>query len=318
MEMKLYKLFFPVLFIQLIFLSGESYSQQGLDIPVSYRIFNQFIFNPAIAGSKDFSSIDLLISNYGKSNSQIASGNLRLSKSGQEYLSSPSAAEFSNFGAGGYLLNYNDSISRNIVIGGTGSYHIRLDKEALSYLSFGITAKVLFNRYTDIAENNILPEKSFIPYVDAGIFYYNPRFYAGVSATNLLGNAPEPDSSNLYSRPVLTQFCLNAGYKIVISKNILIEPFFILNYNDSVSVVLKKMLKPGLTIYVNNFRLGTFFNDFNRLSFFGQFKYSKAYIGTYFEFPYKSAFYFDPIIAELAIGLNLSSFKKEFPRMNHW
>lgn len=317
--MKLHKLLFPVLFIQFILLSGKSYSQQRLDIPVSYRIFSPFIFNPAIAGSKDFSSIDLLISNYGKSNSQIASGNLRLSRSRQEYFQSPTT-EFSNFGTGGYLLNYHDSISGNTVIGGTGSYHIRLDKEALSFLSFGITAKALFNKYTGDADNNIPAEETFIPNVDAGIFYYNPGFYAGFSATNLLDNVPEPDSSDLYSIPATTQFCLNAGYKIVISKqkSILIEPFFMLNYNDSISGDLKKMFKPGLTLYVNNFRLGTFFNDFNKLSFFGQFKYSKAYIGTYFEFPYKSAFYLDPITAELAIGLNLSSLKKGIPRINHW
>jgi type IX secretion system PorP/SprF family membrane protein len=316
--MKLYKLIFPVLFFKFIFSFPTGYSQQVPDIPVSYRIFSPFIFNPAVVGSKDFSSIDLLISNYGKSNSQVASGNMRLTKSKEKYFSSPAVSQFSNLGIGGYFINYHDSISRNKVIGGTGSYHIKLDKEALSFISFGITAKAIFNKYAGDAESNIPEEDTFNPNLDAGIFYYNSRFYAGISATNLLDNATRSDS--VMHIPWSRQFFLNTGYKIIISKtkNILLEPFIIVNYNDSVSGDIGKMLKPGLTFYANNFRLGTYFNDFNKLSFFAQFKYSKAYIGTYFEFPYKSAFYFDPIIVELAVGLNLSSFKKGFPGRNHW
>ncbi len=318
--MRLLKLFFSVLFSHIVFSFGEVYSQQIPDIPVSYRIFSPFIFNPAVAGSKDFTSIDLLISNYGKSKSQIASGNLRLSKSSEKYFSSPSATKFSSFGIGGYLYNKHGSISRNTFIGGTGSYHIKLDIESLSFLSFGITAKGLFNRYPADSVNNIPEGKTFIPNIDAGIFYYNPTFYAGISATNLLDKTTETDSLNLYSVEVFRQYSLNAGFKILISKakNILIEPFIIINSNDSLSGKIKEMLKPGLTIYASNFRIGTYFNDFNKLSFFAQYKYYKAYIGTYFEFPYKSAFYNNPVIAELAVGLNLSSFKKGFTGRNHW
>ena len=63
-------------------------SQNAPNFPVSHRIFNPFIMNPAVSGSKDFTSVDLLISNFGKDNSQLLSGNMRLSKSEKEYFTS--------------------------------------------------------------------------------------------------------------------------------------------------------------------------------------------------------------------------------------
>jgi hypothetical protein len=117
------------------------YGQQVPDHPVSYRIYNPFIFNPAIAGSKDFTSVDLLLNSFGNSNSQIASGNLRISKLKKEYISSLSTPEFTKIGAGGYIFNELNDSSRNIGFGASGSYHLQLDKNALSFLSFGLSVK---------------------------------------------------------------------------------------------------------------------------------------------------------------------------------
>jgi type IX secretion system PorP/SprF family membrane protein len=318
--MKFIKLTLPLVLLTFLISPEVLMGQQVPMHPVSYRIFSPFIFNPAIAGSKDFSNLDLLISNYGESNSQMASGNLRLAKSGNEYFSSQSAPEFSNIGIGGYLFNDYDGLTRNYGIAGTGSYHIKLDKNALSFLSIGISAKAIFNNYHGDTDNSIPSKETFIPNIDAGLYYYNSSFYAGISATNIMGNPEEPDSLGNYSVPVSRQYYLNSGYKIILSraKNILIEPFIIVNSNDSLSGKISEMLKPGLKIYFQNFSMGTYFNDFNKISFYTQFKYSKAYIGAYFEIPYKTAFYIDPIIAELAVGLNLSSIKSGFSRRNHW
>lgn len=299
---------------------NRSYGQQLPYYPISYRIFSPFVFNPAIAGSKDFSSVDLLISNYGKYNSQIASGNLRLSKSRNEYFSALPVPEFKHVGVGGYLFNDVDELSHNIGIGGTASYHLQLDKNALSYLSFGVSAKAVLSNYSGDPDLNKPAKKMFFPNFDAGIYYYSTCVYAGISATNLLGNPDKPDSLGFYTIPVTRQFFFLVGYKLVLNRslNLLLEPSLIVNSDDTFSGKISKMLKPGLKLYAGNYCIGTYFNDFNNTSFFFQYKYSKIYVGTYFELPNNSSFYKRPIIAEFALGLNISAVKWGFSRGNHW
>lgn len=288
--------------------------------PISYRIFSPFIFNPAIAGSKDITSVDVIISNYGKSNSQLASGNLRLSKSHKDYFTSLSTTEFTKFGVGGYLFNDENDLSRNIGLGGTASYHLQLDEKELSFLSFGVSPKVVFNDYSGDPDLGKPAEKTFFFNVDAGIYYYNANLFAGISGTNLLGSPKDPDSLGIYTIPVSRQLFFQVGYKLILSRslNLLLEPSLIVNSDDSFSGEIIDMFKPALKLYAGNFCVGTYFNDFDKISFFLQYKYSKLYIGTYFELPYNSPYYKKPILAEIAVGINLSAIKSGFARGNHW
>jgi type IX secretion system PorP/SprF family membrane protein len=297
-----------------------SKGQQTPYYPISYRVFSPFIFNPAIAGSKDFSTVDVQISNYGKSNSQIASGNFRLTKSKDEYVTSIKTPDFTNIGLGGYLFNDMNGLSRNIGAGISADYHLQMDKKALSFLSFGVSAKGVYNKYSGDPDLEKPSKNTFFPNIDAGVYYYSANLFAGISGTNLLGNPEDPDSLGFYSIPVSRQFFLQVGYKFVLSrsKDILLEPSLIVNSDDSFSGEILDMLKPALKLYAGNFCLGTYFNDFDRISLFLQYKYPKFYIGTYFELPYNSAYYKNPILAELTFGINISAIKTGFTRGNHW
>jgi type IX secretion system PorP/SprF family membrane protein len=288
--------------------------------PVSSRIFTPFIINPAIAGSKDYSSADILISSYGKSNAQLAGTNLRLSTSRKEYFSSLSTPEFTNIGIGGYLFNEKNDISTNVGFGATAAYHLPMDQNELSFLSFGVTAKAVYNDYEGNTDLGLPPETNFFPNVDAGIYYYSTNLFAGISATNLLGNPKKPDSTGFSIIPVSRQLYLMAGYKLLLSNryNIIIEPSVIINTNDSFSGEIIDMIKPGLKLYASNFCAGTYFNDFDKISFFFQYKYPKIYIASYFELPLNAPYYKQPILAEIAIGLNLSAFRSGVSRRNHW
>ncbi len=107
--------------------------------PISYRIFNPFILNPAIAGSKDFTSIEVNSSFQGKYKSQILSGNARLRKSLPGYTTSPVVKDYSNFGIGGFMFNDVTFASRSVGIGATASYHYPLNDKKLSFLAVGVT-----------------------------------------------------------------------------------------------------------------------------------------------------------------------------------
>ena len=60
-----------ILIIAFILICNDSSGQQLPVNPTSLRIYNPFIINPAIAGSKDYLSVDLLAGFQGKSYSRF-------------------------------------------------------------------------------------------------------------------------------------------------------------------------------------------------------------------------------------------------------
>jgi type IX secretion system PorP/SprF family membrane protein len=303
-----------------IFSVNVTVGQQVPLNPISYRIFSPFIFNPAIAGCKDYSSIELTGSFQESSSSQILSGNSRLTKRISGYFLSPDLKEFSNLGIGGYAFNDRSDSSRNLGVGATLSYHIPLNKKHLSFLSFGAAVKgVKFNRDSVHSTDPGLSQPSKdVSYsnVDLGIYYYSPTFFAGISMTNILGNPEEADITGKYDIPVSQQFFFQAGYKILLSRslNIVLEPSLIINDDGSSSQEVKNMLEPMLRFYFENFCLGSYFNDLDKMSFFLQYKYPRFYFGAFFQLPKNSPYFKQPMVAELTLGINFI----KMAGFNHW
>jgi len=309
-----------VLIFLLVFSFFTTYGQETPLHPVSIKIFSPFMFNPAIAGSKDFLSFDLIAALQNKSYTQVLSGNTRLLKSARYYYSKSDTKLFSNVGLGGAVFNDLSGNYRNMGISVAGAYHIPLDAKNLSFFSIGVAAKGIYNRYPgDTLIGN--PEKNtMFPNADAGLYYYNPTFYIGISASNILGNPGNPDSLDFFSIPVSREYFLTAGFKLVLSRqlNIVLEPSVIVNANDSFQVFVKEMIHPGLRIYLGNFCLGSYLNDYNKIPFFFQYKYPGFYIGTFFELPRNTPFFKKEITAEIALGVNISYKKLKFRRSGHW
>ena len=298
----------------------NSSGQQTPTYPVYHRIVTPFIFNPAIAGSKDFFSADISAGKNGKANAQLLSGNMRLTKAAGHYVASPGIPEFTNIGVGGYIFNEYDGSTRNTGLAVAGSYHLQLDKEGLSFISAGAAARVVTSKFSGNVDLGQPASTKVFPDFDAGIYYYRTNLYAGISATNLLGTPANSDTASTYIMPVSRQFFFNAGYKIILSKsrNILLEPIIILNSDDKFSGDILDMIQPALKLYAGNFCVGTYFNDFDRFSFFFQYKYNSFYVGAYFSMAHNSPFYKTPLIEEIAVGINLSSIKSGISRMYHW
>jgi type IX secretion system PorP/SprF family membrane protein len=317
--------FRSVLFI-LIFclLSGLLVGQQTPYHPLSYRIFSPFLFNPAMAGSKDFSSLDVISGWQGKSNSQLISVNSRITKKGPSYFMSPVVKAFTNIGIGGYLFNEDYSPSRNMGAGAICSYQIPLDKQSLSFLSFGVAVKGIYNTMDSVYSADpglsMPSESTFYPNLDAGIYYYGPSLFAGFSVTNLLGNPGDPDSLGIYRIPASRQYFFVAGYKFLISKplNLVLEPSLIINGNTWRYHKITDIIKPMLKIYAQDFCVGTYFNDYDNISFFFQYRYPRFYVGTFFEMPKKTAYYKKDLNVEFAVGVNFSAIKSKNLKYYHW
>jgi len=304
----------------LLFKFNVSQGQETPFNPVSYRIFSPFLFNPAIAGSKDYFSADLLAGWNGKNSSRMLTSNTRYARLAPGYISSYVPPEFTNIGFGGAIY---DDLTNHLRTTGftiTGSYHFPLNKRKLSYISAGISGKGVYTKFPDDSDNGSPSGSRFVPDADLGLYFYSPSFYSGISSVNILGNHEISDSTGTFRLPVSRRFFFLAGYKILISKrhNLVVEPSVIVNADDSLSGEVKDMIEPILKLYAGNFCLGTYFHDYSRISFFFQYKYPKFYVGTYFDMPKNAPFFKKALGAEFALGINLSGKKTSYFNKYHW
>jgi hypothetical protein len=148
------------------------------------------------------------------------------------------------------------------------------------------------------------------------MYYYSPTFFAGISITNILGNPEDPDINGNYDIPVSSQSFIQAGYKILINRslNIVLEPSILINPDGSTTQETKDMFEPMLKFYYESLCLGTYFNDFDKMSFFFQYKYPRFYFGAFFQLPKNTAYYKQPMVAEITLGLNFTKVSDH----SHW
>jgi type IX secretion system PorP/SprF family membrane protein len=318
--MSVYKKLLP--FFLALFCFYPSSGQQMPFNPVSYRIYTPFLINPAIAGSKDYFSLDMLAGFCGKSYSQIVSGNTRITKKVLGYLPSGRTYSYTNIGTG--FSGYNDfetgDSTHNAGISAALSYHIPLNKRALSFLSIGASVKGMYHFYEGNADKGIPYKEFYFPNVDLGIYLYNPKSYVGVSVTDLLDPPEDTTTLTKYLIPVSRQYNFIAAYKIVLSRalNLVLEPSVIIHTDDTLKFDIKKSVEPALKLYAGNFCLGTYFNDYSKISFFFQYRYPKFYVGTYFALPKDAPFYKKSLTSEIAFGINFSHNKSGYTKNGHW
>jgi len=305
-----------------LFYCELSFGQQVPFNPVSYRIYTPFLINPGIAGSKDYFSVDMLAGFSGKSYSQILSGNTRITKKVLGYLPSGRTYSYTNIGVG--LSAYNSfetgDSTHNAGVSATGAYHFPLSKKALSFLSVGVSIKGMYHFHEGDTNRSIPFKEFYFPNVDVGLYLYNPKAYGGLSVTNLLDPPTDTVTLSNYSIPVSRQYNFIAGYKIVLSRslNLVLEPSILIHTDDSLSFDIKESIEPALKLYAGNFCLGTYFNDYSKISFFFQYRYPKFYVGTYFALPKDSPFYKKSLTSEIAFGINFSHNKSGYTKYGHW
>jgi type IX secretion system PorP/SprF family membrane protein len=310
-----------LLILFLAFSFNVSDGQQTPLNPMSYWVFFPYIYNPAIIGSKDYLSVDLTAAFQGKSKTQILSANTRFLKTKPGYFSTPVMKEFNNIGIGGSVFNDINGLSKNTGVSAGGSYQIPLNTRDLSFLSFGVSGKGVYNTLdADTTEPGNISKKTFYPNIDAGIYYYGTNLFIGVSAINLLGNPEDPDSLGRYAIPVSRQYFFTAGYKILLSRslNIVLEPSVQINANDTTINNIAENINPILKLYVENFCFGTYFLSDGKISFFSQFRYPRFYIGAFFELPKKTPYFKRTPMVELTMGFNFQPDRSRFSRQSRW
>jgi type IX secretion system PorP/SprF family membrane protein len=288
--------------------------------PALSKVFTPFLINPAIAGSKDFFAIELAAVIQGSEKAQILSGNTRIAKKGPKYFGVPELRDYSRIGIGASLFNDLTGTSRNIGFSTAASWHLPLSKTNLSFLSGGIAIKGFYNHLDKITDFESNKRGSFIPGIDAGVYYYGQKIYAGISITNILGHISDSIGNGSFEIPVSRHYFFITGYKFILSRsmNIMMEPSLIINVDDSLKFNIIETYNPMLTLYMDDFCIGTYLHDYDKLTFFFKYRFPGLYLGALVDFPKNTPFFKKELIVEISLGVKIGNWKSASRGKWHW
>jgi type IX secretion system PorP/SprF family membrane protein len=208
-----------------ISISFTGYSQQ-LTYNSQYML-NQFLINPAAAGTKEYMPIST-------SFRQQWAGFNDAPRTQMLSVHSPIGE---NMGVGGILYNDVTGPLRNIGFEGSYSYHLKInDASKLAMgLSISLTQHVLdgsnfiLNNTNDQVLNGAT-QKSFNPDGSFGLYYYSEKGFLGISVPQLIENKLKfGDNIEELNRQV-RHYYLSGGYRFPMGDNLELEPSILLKY----------------------------------------------------------------------------------------
>ncbi|MFT5824054.1 MAG: type IX secretion system PorP/SprF family membrane protein [Crocinitomix sp.] len=256
-----------------VLLSFQGFAQQ--DAVYSQYMYNQFVINPAYAGSRNAMSA-------------VLTHRTRWMKID----GAPTTSTFSfhsNRSNKGFAWGANFATDRlgpqsyvNVAL--TGAYHLRL---RTGKLSFALRAGVLNGslnqeklKFRDVGDYLAVGTRhsDIAPSIDFGLYYYTRKFYVGLSL-NHLGNQQfdftEMPTAKYYLRSFNT---LGAGYAFEISDKLTIKPSFLVKQSDgfaantdlNLSALFYKRIWFGISLREKssvNFLLDVNITDYMRIGY---------------------------------------------------
>jgi len=246
----------------------------------SQYMYNQFVINPAYAGSRNSMSA-LLLHRTRWSGIQDAPST--------STVSIQSALLKSNFAWGFNMASDRLGPLTNLTGGLTGAYHLRMKK---GRLAFGLRAG-LYNRilngdkldYRDVTDPLFTGSRqsALIATFDFGMYYYTRKFYIGLAIDHLNGGTFEyTDFANLAGTTgnyELRSFTtLGTGYAFELNDNFVLKPSILLkgtvhyniNMDLNLSLLMYKKVWLGFSFRNNtslNFLLDVNVTDYIRMGY---------------------------------------------------
>lgn len=214
--------------LSILTVSGQQYSLN------SQYLFNEAAFNPAAAGAKDYIPIHFNFRSQwtgfdGAPSSQMLTSHADLGK---------------NLGFGGNLYNDVSGPSRSTGINLMLSYRLRLSKNNLHGLRFGLAAS--FSQHAidvdkltyEVQDDAALTRQynnQFVPDADLGIYYtFADKGFAGISAKNLVQmNKDLFDFNNVAVNTMKRHYYFIGGYNFGLGENVKLKTATLLRYIES-------------------------------------------------------------------------------------
>lgn len=289
--------------------------------PAGSWVFNPSWFNPAIAGSKDYNSAGFTYATGDNFEALILNGNARISKKIKGYYNIPDNYSFRNIGIGYQAFFKSTELVKSSGFKVTGSYHVKMNESSTSFLSIGISVQGSMNKVTTSSvelPDEAVTETTYDPNIDFGIYYYSPAFYMGISSTGIIdGMMPDDTIFNIHDA---RHYHFLGGFKVVLYRpmKILIEPSVTFSISDSTYQNVIDHIHPMVKIYIDNFCIGSYFYNKDKISVFFRYNYPRFYVGAFFAMTKDSPFYENKPSFELSAGINLSYKRSRVYKRFHW
>jgi len=190
----------------------------------SQYMFNQFILNPAVAGSDEKIPI---VASVRRQWQGLQDAPVNQSISAHAY-----TGQF--VGLGVNIFNEVAGPSRRTGLSFSAARHFQISKSSDTWLSFGLSGvfyqfgfdptKLRFDQPDDPVLTTASISK-FIPDAAAGLYLYNSQYFVGFSAQNLFQTPINLfDIIDRNYNPASRVYFLTAGYEFVLSDNLSIQP----------------------------------------------------------------------------------------------
>ncbi len=260
----------------LILLTPDLQAQQLSNY--SQFMFNDYVLNPAVAGTKDYYRI--------RANSRFQWAGI---------IDAPQTVSFSVFGPhatrdmgfGGYIIN--DVTGPTSRTGLYGSYAYNVEIKDDIRLSMGLSVGLLQYKVdgTRITlfdpDDNALKESvtsTFTPDADVGLYAYGKNWYAGFSAFQLFANSLKIYDVKNGLNKLKTHYYLMGGYTIEINRDFTVEPGLLIKKTTPVPVQIDLNTK---VTYLEKMWLGVSYRSSDAVAILVGYIHDKKY---YFGYSY--------------------------------
>ena len=313
---------------------GMVNSVNAQEIPIYYQsqyLNNQYLINPAIAGSKDYTILNLSVRQNtakisGAPKTQMLSAQTRL----RNFLNLGSksikkGSQFSNVGLGGYLFNDASGPLKKIGFQFTYAYHLPLSRKSIEHISFGVS----FNGFTysiNYGELNVLrdplinegTQRAFVPDANFGVYYYGTKLFGGISAAQIFETPIKWSNDNFEQVPISRRYFLFAGTKFLIYDDIIVEPSVLFQATDETISTVYKQFDINLKLYFNSIMAGLSYRMNTGFTIWGQYQYRNFFFGLSYEYPTSEIISYNYGTIEVVIGINLGQGKNRFGDSRYW
>jgi type IX secretion system PorP/SprF family membrane protein len=225
---------------------------EAQQLPVySQYMMNGFLLNPAVAGHEGYTALNITAreqwagmkdapGTYALSYQTRLLKNSYISRSASIRRRKRVMSRSGRVGYGGYVFTDMAGAFNRTGIQGTYTYHIPFDR---SQLSFGVSLtgyqfRINEDKIRLLDEGDIMmyqTEKSaFIPDANFGVYYTDRNLYAGLSAMQLFQTPLKlgADKEGPGFKMIRHYFAM-AGYRFEVSRDLLMEPSFLLKSTES-------------------------------------------------------------------------------------
>lgn len=236
-------------------------------------ILNNYILNPALSGIENYTDVKLSYRNQwvgfpGAPQTMYASVHGPIGKKdykttatsfqvpgenprGRSYWEQYTASE-PHHGVGASIINFRTGYINRVTITGSYAYHVGLSSKMNLSAGFagGLSTITIDGSKVDLA-NPVDPAigtsaaqlRKIQPELNAGLWLYSDRFFAGLSAQQIIPQKLTLSDNSLQQSTLVPHLFTTAGYRFLVSEDINLMPSFMLRYITSMPLFMDVSVK---------------------------------------------------------------------------